>query len=128
MEWISCHHILIKKEWLDRPIFNNLEIGRFKFKEHIDTNLEKNVENWFESVKSFDLYTVLFFFLKVILWSIFVRNLDFACFHFVKKLLFYSIINLHEIEFLRPNRPAVNRYVSWSNILFLDVFYQNGNI
>lgn len=91
MEWISCHHILIKKEWLDRPIFNNLEIGRFKFKEHIDTNLEKNIENWFESVKSFDLYTVLFFFLKVILWSIFVRNLDFDVFILLKNSYFTAL-------------------------------------
>lgn len=63
-------------------------------------NLEKNVENWFESVKFFDLYIVLFFFFKVILWSIFVRNFDFVCFYFVKKFLFYSIINLYEIDWL----------------------------
>lgn len=100
MEWIFCYYIFIKKEWLDRLIFNNLEIGCFKFKEYIDMNLEKNVENWFELVKFFDLYIVLFFFFKVILWSIFVRNFDFVCFYFVKKFLFYSIINLYEIDWL----------------------------
>lgn len=85
MEWIFCYYIFIKKEWLDRLIFNNLEIGCFKFKEYIDMSLEKNIENWFELVKFFDLYIVLFFFFKVILWSIFVRNFDFVCFYFVKK-------------------------------------------